>query len=130
MLNQDSEENRQDVIELPNDDPNVFERFIKLADIAVSEECGGVGYLFEDSAVGLRLLKNTYLLAHKYNATKVIDLLQNLEMDLPAVPLEDFSAIYELNKTVKPVWSDYSIAQMVHAKATTRSVCTKNDIKI
>eukprot|EP01066_Platyproteum_vivax_P004475 Platyproteum_vivax@DN15804_c0_g1_i1.p1 len=83
MLNQESEESSEDVIELPEDDPNAFEKYIKLAKIAISDrDSGGVGYLFEDSILGLNLLKNTYLLAHKYHSTKIIDQLRNLQMEL------------------------------------------------
>eukprot|EP01066_Platyproteum_vivax_P019240 Platyproteum_vivax@DN7637_c4_g1_i5.p1 len=71
--------------------------------------------LFGDSKYGLALLKNTYLLASKYSAGKVIDILQNLELAVPP-QFQDVSLVYELNRTVKTRWSKESLAQTIWLK--------------
>eukprot|EP01066_Platyproteum_vivax_P012142 Platyproteum_vivax@DN5515_c0_g1_i3.p1 len=125
MLNHQFKESTQDVIELPEDDPDAFEKFIKLAKIAVSKKQSfDVHLIFGDSSYGLRLLNNTYLLASKYNATKILKLLQHVHLQLrPQINLQDLSVAYELNRLLKPVWSDRSIAQLV-AEKTERKVDT------
>eukprot|EP01066_Platyproteum_vivax_P011368 Platyproteum_vivax@DN5163_c0_g1_i2.p1 len=73
--------------------------------------------LFGDSKYGLALLKNTYLLASKYSAAKVIDILQNLELTVPP-QFRDVSLVYELNRTVKPQWSKESLSQIIDLETT------------
>eukprot|EP01066_Platyproteum_vivax_P019232 Platyproteum_vivax@DN7637_c4_g1_i15.p1 len=84
MLNQTFKETTLDVIELPEDDADAFEKLIKLAKVATSQKKSfSPNMLFGDSKYGLTLLKNTHLLASKYDAKKVIDILKNLELPMP-----------------------------------------------
>eukprot|EP01066_Platyproteum_vivax_P019238 Platyproteum_vivax@DN7637_c4_g1_i27.p1 len=102
MLNQTFKETTLDVIELPEDDADAFEKLIKLAKVATSQKKSfSPNMLFGDSKYGLALLKNTYLLASKYRAGKVIDILQNLELVVPP-QIQDVPLLPELNRTVKP----------------------------
>eukprot|EP01066_Platyproteum_vivax_P018970 Platyproteum_vivax@DN7617_c1_g1_i5.p1 len=90
-------ESSQAVIELPEDDPDTFERFLQLAKLATSESKSfSPNVLFGDSKYGLTLLKNTYLLASKYDAGMVMKLLQNLDMAVPH-KFQDVALLYELN---------------------------------
>eukprot|EP01066_Platyproteum_vivax_P019241 Platyproteum_vivax@DN7637_c4_g1_i8.p1 len=116
MLNQTFKETTQDLIELPEDDADAFEKFIKLAKVATSENKSfSPNVLFGDSKYGLALLKNTYLLASKYDAGMVMKLLQNLDRAVPH-KFQDVALLHELNRTVKPRWSKESLAQIIWLK--------------